>query len=143
MIVQHLQLVQPRNFLLIYRGVEVNEEPDEYDDGENRVECGQCGRKFREEAIDKHEKICKKVFLDKRKTFNTQKQRIIDSEHATILKHKEKEDKKNEKIQKNAVQKPNAKKNKWKKQSEEFRAILRNNNTVTTGFGRKIYLTFS
>jgi hypothetical protein len=116
-------------------GVDVNEEPEDYDDGEVRVQCSVCDRKFREDVIYKHEKVCKKVFVDKRKTFNTQKQRIIDSEHATMLKYKEKEEKKNEKALKNGVQKPISKKAKWKKQSEEFRAILRNNNTVTTGFG--------
>jgi hypothetical protein len=46
--------------------------------------------------------------------------RIIDSEHATILKRKEIQEKK---IGKNTNTKPKGQK--WKKQSEEFRAIMR------------------
>ena len=34
------------------------------------IECGDCGRKFNEQAIIKHRKICKKVFVEKRKTFD-------------------------------------------------------------------------
>lgn len=40
--------------------------------GETQLhECGSCGRRFNEEAIDKHERICNKVFQQKRKEFNT------------------------------------------------------------------------
>ena len=46
------------------------------------------------------------------------KKRILDSEHAMILKRTEKQPVNNNKVQKKA---------KWKKMSEEFRAILRNN----------------
>jgi hypothetical protein len=67
------------------------------------------------------------------------KQRVIDSEHAMMLKHKEFEDKKKSKTGINNLNNQNtkqAKKNKWKKQSEEFRAILKANRT-TDGFGGK------
>lgn len=52
--------------------------------------------------------------------------RIIDSDHAMMLKHKELQEKK---MGKNALQqKP--KSQKWKKQSEEFRAILKQNRII-------------
>ncbi len=77
------------------------------------------------------------------KPFDTKKQRVIDSEHAMMLKHKEFEDKKMTKKGVNSVQNTQvnkqAKKNKWKKQSEEFRAILRANQTTTNDFGGIIY----
>ena len=34
-------------------------------------ECGSCGRSFKEEAFEKHSNICEKVFVQKRKVFNT------------------------------------------------------------------------
>ena len=56
------------------------------------------------------------------------KKRILDSEHAMMLKRQEKEGDK--KLQQIKAQK----KQKWKKMSEEFRSIIKANNT-TTGFG--------
>ncbi len=73
------------------------------------------------------------------KPFDTKKQRVIDSEHAMLLKHKELEEKKKSKISTNTQQIKNNKKSKWKKQSEEFRAVLRANVTTTNGFGRNYY----
>jgi hypothetical protein len=36
------------------------------------VECSEgCGRKFKEDVLEKHEKICRKVFQDKRKVFDS------------------------------------------------------------------------
>ena len=48
-----------------------NEGPTEYaeEDG-NRVECEVCGRKFNEDRLEKHMKICSKVTNKKRKVFN-------------------------------------------------------------------------
>ena len=39
-------------------------------------ECGTCGRSFKEEAYEKHSKICEKVFVKKRKIFNTKDKRM-------------------------------------------------------------------
>ena len=50
---------------------------DVYDDGE-RVPCSTCGRTFNPDALDRHEKICKKVFVQKRKQFNAKEQRQAD-----------------------------------------------------------------
>ena len=90
------------------------------------MQCRQCGRRFNPDVIHKHERVCKKVFCDPRKKFDIKKKRILDSEHAMILKRAEVTDKggKNSNNAKN-----NAKKAKWKKQSEEFRAILRGGQT--------------
>jgi hypothetical protein len=76
---------------------------------------------FNEEAIDKHEKICKKIFIDERKKFDIKKKRILDSEHAMLMRKNEKDVKKEKAIAAAAA----AKKSKWKKQSEEFRQMLR------------------
>jgi len=47
---------------LVFRVIPKVYEVVEDDLGE-RVECPSCGRKFKEEALHKHEKICKKVFV--------------------------------------------------------------------------------
>ncbi len=44
--------------------------------GEQLIECSQgCGRKFLAKALDIHENICKKVFMNKRKEFDSKKAR--------------------------------------------------------------------
>ena len=60
----------------------INQPPSEYpeDDGE-LFECSKgCGRQFNSNVIAKHEKICEKVFQQKRKVFNTAAQRQIENE---------------------------------------------------------------
>jgi hypothetical protein len=99
---------------------------DDNDDGE-RIACQTCDRKFVPESYEKHAKVCKKVFASKRKAFDSKKHRIIDGEHAQILKRNELTDKK--KGGGGAVVKKVNKAGKWKKQSEEFRAALRNANS--------------
>jgi hypothetical protein len=44
------------------------------DDGV-REPCSSCGRKFNSAALAKHERICQKVFVDKRKAFDVKEQR--------------------------------------------------------------------
>ena len=46
------------------------QQPGEFGDAGRLVECHDCGRSFNEQAIVRHRKICKKVFVDKRKQFN-------------------------------------------------------------------------
>ena len=46
----------------------------------NMMQCPTCGRTFNEVAFSKHIKICKKVFVNKRKEFNAQAHRIIEPE---------------------------------------------------------------
>jgi hypothetical protein len=47
-------------------------------------ECPDCGRKFNETAFERHVKICKKVFIEKRKAFDSQKHRIEGTEMASV-----------------------------------------------------------
>jgi hypothetical protein len=90
--------------------------------GEAKGTCSHCGRQFVYTALEKHEKICQKVFQNKRKAFNTQQQRIKNSEQAVLMKQGQIEEKKKEKMgltkNKNSIPK-------WKLQSEEFRQICR------------------
>jgi hypothetical protein len=74
--------------------------------------------------------------MTQRKKFDIKKKRVLDSEHAMFLKRSEKEgaDKKLQQIKQQ-------KKQKWKKMSEEFRSIIKANNT-TTGFGGNNYNNF-
>ena len=80
--------------------------------------CPHCGRKFNEMSFPKHVKNCQKVFQKKRKAFNTQKQRIVDSEQVSLMKQGQLEAKKNPKLNK-----PKGGIPKWKLQSMEFRSI--------------------
>jgi hypothetical protein len=67
------------------------------------------------------------------------KKKRIDGEAASLLKYKELEERKKGKFgnnNNNNNQKPKAAK--WKKQSEEFRAILKANRTTTTMPSKKI-----
>ena len=102
------------NFFYFYfslRNLEVD------NDDQNKYACKHCDRLFNEDAIDKHENICKKIFCEERKKFDMKKKRILDSEHAMLSKGQGKNVKKNDK---------NSGKNaKWKKQSEEFRNAMR------------------
>ena len=49
--------------------------PEERDAAGDRHPCSSCGRKFVEEALVKHEKICQKVFQQKRKAFDAKEAR--------------------------------------------------------------------
>jgi hypothetical protein len=89
-------------------------------DDQNKYACGHCDRLFNEEAIDKHENICKKIFGEERKKFDMKKKRILDSEHAMLSKGRPGKAADNKKVNKNA-----GKTAKWKKQSEEFRNMLK------------------
>jgi len=107
-------------------GSDQNNEPEvPQDDVGDLHECNGCGRKFREEALQKHSKACKKVFQSKRKAFDTKKKRIIDSEHAMIQKQGELEERTNPKLKQMKMKK----KENWKKQSEMLRNVAAVNKT--------------
>lgn len=57
------------------------EQPSEYPEDEGELyECSKgCGRQFNSNVIAKHEKICEKVFQQKRKVFNTAAQRLAEA----------------------------------------------------------------
>ena len=46
----------------------------------NLEECPSCGRKFNENAYEKHVKICKDVFIKKRKAYDMKEKRIVDDD---------------------------------------------------------------
>mmetsp|Transcript_23177 Transcript_23177/g.33989 ORF Transcript_23177/g.33989 Transcript_23177/m.33989 type:complete len:613 (+) Transcript_23177:219-2057(+) len=102
--------------------------PDEADTGEQR-QCPDCGRKFNPIPYEKHIKICAKVFLQKRKAFDSKKMRINDNpELVQIIKKQERVQKK---VQKQAApahsDKPvgGGKGAKWKEQSNELRIAMK------------------
>ena len=101
--------------------------------------CPHCGRKFNEISYPKHVKSCVKVFQKKRKAFNTQKQRFVDSEQASLMKMGAMQAKKNPKLNKPKGDIP-----KWKLQSMEFRAICNPNKAnkirKEMGFGNNIMM---
>ena len=85
-------------------------------------ECPEgCGRSFRKQALEKHAKACKAIFLSKAKEFKTENQRIVTNEQKLLAK---KGSRKME-LQKNL--KGGAKKKNWKQESEKFRKMIKNN----------------
>ena len=98
-------------------------------EGEPTYPCPDCGRSFVQATLEKHIKICKKVFMKKRKAFDMKEARK-NSDLEQFEKEKEMEGKyggKNKKNQKN-TQTNNKKSDgipKWKKQSEELRNIIK------------------
>ena len=111
--------------------------PDEYGDPNvPQVECPDCGRKFNESAFARHAKICKKVFVEKRKTFDMAKKRVEgDPELAKALKKAKEEERR--KARQDAIKKGKTgagndnervageKVPKWKADREQFRAALK------------------
>lgn len=78
-------------------------QPKEYDDGGDLVECSAgCGRRFNSQAVEKHEKICRKVFQEKRKVFDSSEHRKLEGE-GEIPQYTEKVVKKQSKAQPQAV----------------------------------------
>ena len=81
--------------------------------------CPHCGRSFNSNAFSKHIKICEKVFLKKRKAYNSQKYRFIESEQVSLMKQGAMKEKMNPLLNK----KKTGAIPKWKLQSMAFRAI--------------------
>lgn len=106
---------------------------DEYNDDIQLIPCNSCGRSFNPNSISKHMKVCKKVFVEKRKEFNSKDQR--KNEDITEIENKDKNNKMRKKkttvITKeevkeitNHLDKPVNKIPKWKMQSEMFRRAI-------------------
>jgi hypothetical protein len=106
----------------------VSEYPDDL--GE-QIECPDCGRKFNSGPYERHVKICKKVFVEKRKVFDSKAMRIEDNpELVKILKETEKKEKIAKKKGTAAAVGPAAaaaaaKKDKWRADSEAFRDAMK------------------
>lgn len=117
--------------------------PDDVgEEGGPQMECPDCGRKFNPIPYQKHIKICAKVFLQKRKVFDSTKMRVADNpELVQIIKKTQKEAKVAAKAANQAAArqdipiKPSGGagggggggggESKWKQQSEAFRAALK------------------
>jgi len=85
----------------------------------NMKECISCKRSFNEIAYKKHFKVCQRI-LNRRKPFESKKQRIINLEHAVFMRRQDLLQKKKE-----MMSMPNEKNRRWKKMSERFRTIMR------------------
>jgi hypothetical protein len=68
------------------------------------------------------------------------KKKRVDGEAAALLKFKEMEERKKGKFSNNNNNNQKAKAAKWKKQSEEFRAILKANRTMTDMPSKNFFL---
>jgi hypothetical protein len=108
---------------------EEEEEDDDYYQGADEGaefssggthECPDCGRHFAAEPFAHHVKICKKVFMSKRKAFDSSKQRLdANSETLAAAKRKGKGN------SGSAAAKANSGASKWKEQSRQFREAMR------------------
>lgn len=123
--------------------------PDAIADIGELIECPDCGRKFNSGPYEKHVKICAKVFMKKRKVFDSQKHRIADNpELVKILKQKQtrgppakkppsgadvrSNDKRTAGISRqNVEEESNVKSSKWKQQSQAFREAMKSARQVT------------
>eukprot|EP01112_Ceratiomyxa_fruticulosa_P004549 TRINITY_DN1508_c0_g2_i1.p1 TRINITY_DN1508_c0_g2~~TRINITY_DN1508_c0_g2_i1.p1 ORF type:complete len:464 (-),score=124.55 TRINITY_DN1508_c0_g2_i1:72-1463(-) len=107
--------------------------PDLYSSGDVRlVECPNCNRKFAADRLAKHAKICKKVFIDKRKVFDSTSARVEGTEAAAfVAATKKKEALEAKKAAKSGAPKseqtplPGAAVPKWKVERAQLRAAMR------------------
>lgn len=83
----------------------------EVSDSSERIQCQYCERKFAQEALEKHEKVCIKVFQTKRKEFNTKEKRVTSNEQVKLQKIGE------------SKEKPK-KESSWKIKSQKFRQAI-------------------
>jgi hypothetical protein len=103
-----------------------NDDNDEYegqpDENAELIMCSEgCGRKFVEASLVKHEKICRKIFLSKRKKFDMAAQRLTDENGDPIVNIKKVQAIGKEKPKKNEAEKVP----KWKLQSAMLRTQLK------------------
>lgn len=83
-----------------------------------------CGRTFKEEALEKHMKICKKVFQSKRKKFDITKQRLEPEQQGNYKLGGGNGGPKKNANKFDTIKNKNAGKQKWKAQSEALRAQM-------------------
>lgn len=86
-------------------------------------ECPDCGRKFNSDAFEKHSRVCKKVFVSKRKVFDSKEQREVEGAQPTTTRPAPSGKRINPAIPPKGSKEGKA--SKWKMQSEQFRANLR------------------
>eukprot|EP00899_Mesostigma_viride_P012894 jgi/Mesvir1/21605/Mv04033-RA.1 len=95
-------------------------------------ECDGCGRKFNEKALNVHQRVCKKVFQEKRKVFNTTEMRVEGTEQAKFVAQSTKKAPAATPAKAAAGGKSAAeKKAEWKAQSEALREAMRQSRLVS------------
>ena len=101
---------------------QIIKEAAQNDKFEDVFECPEgCGRSFKQDALEKHIKICKKVFQTKRKKFDETAMRLEGIADPNLIKQVKK------KVAMGPAKetKPSSKAAGWKAQSEAFRAQIR------------------
>ncbi|CAE6967579.1 ZC2HC1B [Symbiodinium sp. CCMP2592] len=97
------------------------------DDGRPLIPCPDCGRSFKADSLERHKQICKKVFQQKRKQFNSAANRLGEFENASELIANASKIERQKDAPKEVPDKP-AKKDKsvpkWKAQSLAFRQAI-------------------
>lgn len=92
-------------------------------------QCPHCNRSFNERSYEKHKKICKKVFVDKRKAFDSRKKRIEGTELASFYNDKRKRIGSSKIASKTTGYFENNNKvensSKWRQQSQQFRQAMK------------------
>merc|ERR1712154_199469 len=86
------------------------------------IPCNQCGRKFSHKALQRHIKICKKVFGQKRKAFNN---KVVDDEAL-----KAKRNTNQAEIEAELKRKKEKAKLKWKAQSSMLRDAIKSSKAI-------------
>jgi hypothetical protein len=84
----------------------------------NKKECENCHREFNDISYLKHAPHCMKL-TNKRKPFDSRKQRIVNLEHAVFIRRREILSQNDMGMSKISMNK------RWKKMSERFRTIMR------------------
>ena len=88
------------------------------------IKCEQCGRSFNEKALARHMKICKNVFVEKRKPFQSAESRLQGLEGANDLIANAKEIQKDLNSANGIKKEKESKQNKWRLQSEQLRSAM-------------------
>jgi len=89
---------------------------EEHGLNEPRMQCPHCSRSFFQRAFERHVKICKNVFVKKRKAFNAVEQRMEEEQKQALRKETLQEQEDGGALVKNQ---------KWKAKSEAFRNAIK------------------
>ncbi|KAG1674593.1 hypothetical protein FOA52_001842 [Chlamydomonas sp. UWO 241] len=85
----------------------------------HRIECRSCGRRFAPEALEKHARVCSKVFGSKRKVYDVSKARVEGTDAAQFARKAGRAPPPKKVAPKGAVPK-------WKAQSNQLQEAMRN-----------------
>jgi len=90
-------------------------------------QCVHCRRSFNDRSFLRHQRICKKVFVDKRKTFDSKKKRLdgIDDFQLKQVRKINSNILLNSKSSKNILNENIKQSSKWRQQSLQFRSAMK------------------